>query len=84
MEVLFLASVRNGRVKGVLKENSCGIVVDSGDADGLAKAIKTAMKNKSLLKKYAFLGRDIVENRYSDTSMAKNIYNVYKKVISIE
>jgi len=70
-----------GGVKGVLEENSCGMVVKSGDASKLAQAIEQLMNNKPLLKRYASLGREVVKEKYSDVSMAKSILELYDSVL---
>jgi glycosyltransferase involved in cell wall biosynthesis len=73
-----------GGVRGVLEKNFCGIVIEPGDASKLVQAIKTATESKSILEKYAYLGRAVVENKYSDISMAKSIYKIYREVINIK
>jgi glycosyltransferase involved in cell wall biosynthesis len=71
--------VNNGQATArIVREASCGIVVQYGDVKGLKKAIITLRDNAFLRRKMGNNGRKLYEKRYSWKIMQEKLLHSYK------
>jgi glycosyltransferase involved in cell wall biosynthesis len=59
-----------------------GILVPSGDGEGLARALSFLHENRKVSDEMAKRGRDFVLNHYSVERLVKDIKSLYKEVLS--
>ena len=64
-----------------LKERGAGIIVECGDAKGLAEAILHILQNKDRAGMMGAAGRCLVEEKYSWGEMAERVEKVYEELI---
>lgn len=62
-------------------ENNCGILVEYGDTDGMARAIETLAKDPGLCETYGENGRRAVETVFNLDAILDEIYAVYEEVL---
>ena len=65
-------------IAAVIRGNDCGLVVEPGDVDGLARAINELYQDKDLREKLGQKGREAIKKKYNLQRAAR----VYKSVIS--
>jgi glycosyltransferase involved in cell wall biosynthesis len=58
-----------------------GILFEPNDPEHLAQAISSLLDNPDRIRELGQKGRKVVMEKYSMENMAKNILNVYKKVV---
>ncbi|MBA7709862.1 putative glycosyltransferase EpsD [subsurface metagenome] len=63
------------------KEGETGILVPPGDADALAKAIVTILKDEELARRMGEAGKRRIDKRFTAKTMVKRISEVYEKLI---
>jgi glycosyltransferase involved in cell wall biosynthesis len=59
-----------------------GIIYEPNDPENLAKALSSMLDDPERIKKMGAEGRKVVMERFSMHNMAKNILDVYKKVVN--
>ena len=59
-----------------------GILYEPNDFEHLAQALSLMLDNPDLIRKKGLKGRQVVMERFSMQNMAKNILDVYKKVVN--
>ena len=59
-----------------------GILYEPNDFENLAQALALMLDNPDLIRKKGLRGRQVVMERFSMQNMAKNILDVYKKVVN--
>ena len=65
----------------IVKNNETGIVVEFGDAKGIADAIVKILKDEELARKMGEKGRKRIEEEYSWEKEADKIEEIYEKLI---
>ncbi len=64
------------------EQNDCGILVEYGDTDAMAKAIETLAGDKALCKKYGENGQRAIQNVFNLEIILDKIYEVYEEVLA--
>jgi glycosyltransferase involved in cell wall biosynthesis len=59
-----------------------GILVSSGDGEGLARALCFLHEKREVSEKMAQRGREFVRNRYSQERLVKDIKSLYKEILA--
>lgn len=62
-------------------ENDCGILVEYGDADEMARAIETLAKDADLCKRFSENGQKAIQNVFNLEVILDKIYAVYEEVL---
>jgi glycosyltransferase involved in cell wall biosynthesis len=62
--VLYVGA-RDGELARLVREHDCGIAVESGDADGLADAIRTLASDRERARAMGLRGRALYEKRFA-------------------
>jgi glycosyltransferase involved in cell wall biosynthesis len=62
--VLYVGA-RDGELARLIRENDCGIAVESGDADGLADAIRALASHREKARAMGLRGRALYERRFA-------------------
>ena len=62
--VLYVGA-RDGELARIVRENDCGIAVESGDADGLAAAIRALASDRAKARAMGQRGRALYERRFA-------------------
>ncbi|MBQ7033662.1 MAG: glycosyltransferase [Clostridia bacterium] len=65
----------------VNEENDCGILVEYGDTDAMAKAIETLAADRALCARYGENGQKAVKNVFNLEIILDKIYAVYEEVL---
>jgi glycosyltransferase involved in cell wall biosynthesis len=68
-------------IRDVIISNKNGILVKTGDVDGLKNALQTVIKNETLRKKFAEESRILVNNTFSLDTCVKQYQNLFLTVI---
>jgi glycosyltransferase involved in cell wall biosynthesis len=68
--------------KAGYKRAQHGILIPSGDAEALAKALSFLHENRTVSDEMAERGRKFVLNHYSVERLVKDIKSLYKEVLS--
>lgn len=76
-----VVATKVGGIGDVVKDGETGILIPPGDADALAKAIVTLLKDKKLAQRMGEAGRRRIDERFTAKTMVKKISEVYKKLI---
>jgi glycosyltransferase involved in cell wall biosynthesis len=58
-----------------------GILVNSGDAIGLSRAISYLMENRQLRQQMGESGRNFVAQKYTKDRLVKDVENLYEKIL---
>lgn len=67
-------------LKRIVEETSSGIVVPSGDAGAMAKAIIDIYNNPNLARQYGENGRKAVETKYNWKNDSENLIQIYQEL----
>ena len=65
----------------IVESAECGILVEPGSAEALAKGLQTILKDSGLRKSMGEKGRIAVEDRYHVGAMAKSFEQILRKVV---
>ncbi|MBE7062735.1 MAG: glycosyltransferase [Ruminococcaceae bacterium] len=65
----------------VNEENDCGILVEYGDTEAMAKAIETLADDRALCARYGENGQQAVKNVFNLEIILDKIYAVYEEVL---
>ncbi len=70
-----------GGIYSLIEDGETGVLVNSGDADGLARAIKDLLADENLRSDLARRAREKIEKRFSAENVAREILEFYAGVI---
>jgi glycosyltransferase involved in cell wall biosynthesis len=59
-----------------------GILVPSGDGEGLARALSFLQENRKVSDEMAKRGREFVLNHYSMERLVKDVKSLYKEILA--
>lgn len=77
-----VVSTKIGGIPEIVEDGNTGILVNPKDSDALANAIDYLIKNDELARKMGKTGRDKVEQKFSWQQNAREIVQIYNKVLS--
>jgi glycosyltransferase involved in cell wall biosynthesis len=75
-----VVATRVGAIPHVIEHNVNGLLVDSGDKEGMTKAIDSLVNNKDLRRRLGDAARRIVKERFSVDRMAHEYREVYERL----
>ena len=76
-----VVATKVGGIVDVVKDGKTGILIPPRDADALAKAIITLLKDEELAQRMGETGKRRIDERFSAETMVKKITEVYEKLI---
>ncbi len=76
-----VVATKVGGIVDVVKDGETGILVPPGDADALAKAIVTILKDEELAQRMGETGKRRIDERFIAKTMVKKITEVYEELI---
>ncbi len=76
-----VVATKVGGIVDVVRDGETGILVPPGDADALAKAIVTILKDEKLARRMGEAGKKRIDERFTARTMVKKISEVYEELI---
>ncbi len=76
-----VVATKVGGIVDVVRDGETGILVPPGDADALAKAIVTLLKDEELARRMGEAGRKRIDERFTARTMVERITEVYEELI---
>ena len=76
-----VVATKVGGIVDVVRDGETGILVPPGDADTLAKAVITLLKDRELAQRMGEAGKRRIDERFTAKRMVEKISEVYKKLI---
>ena len=78
-----VAATRVGGVPTVVTDGSTGLLVDPGDARGLAAAVARLLEEPEMAEQLAQRGTELVEREYGLERMVKAFEDIYGRVLDV-
>jgi len=67
-------------IKEIIEKNCCGYLFEAGNIDDLKNKIIQSYQDQGTLSKMGLRGRELVEDKYSWRTTAKNIVKIFDKI----
>ncbi len=71
-----------GGVPGLIKDNHTGILVNSGSAEEIYKALSALLNDSGMRKRLGDNAKELVKNKFSLDTMLEKYKNIYQEVLS--
>lgn len=71
-----------GGVPSVIKDGETGLLIESGDSEGLASGVQRLLEDPGLARRLGEEGRALVEREYSLAAMVSAVEAVYEDVLT--
>ena len=76
-----VVATRVGGVPEVVEDGESGILVDKKDVTSLVEAIRALINSPDMRKKMGKRGREIIEDNFTWNKNAKDLREIYEKVL---
>lgn len=74
-------ATNHGGIPEAIKNGVSGMLVDEGNADGLAEALLAATRDQDLLARMGQAGADVVRQKFDQRSQVRILEDIYLRVI---
>jgi glycosyltransferase involved in cell wall biosynthesis len=74
-------AARTGGIPGIVKDNETGLLVDSGDEDGLRARMELLIADREKSRRLAAAAFELVTMKYSRKRMCEAYWEVYQEVL---
>lgn len=78
-----VVATRAGGLKEVVRDGKSGLLVEPGDAEGLARAVELLLRDEPLRKRLALGGRELLKNCFSADIMVEKTEGVYRRFVGV-
>ncbi|OQX54880.1 MAG: hypothetical protein B5M53_05295 [Candidatus Cloacimonas sp. 4484_209] len=76
-----IISTNFGELAKVVKEENCGILVDTTSAQAIANAVIFLLKNKDIAREFGENGRRAILEKYNWGKESQKLLKIYKKIL---
>jgi glycosyltransferase involved in cell wall biosynthesis len=78
-----VVATRHAGIKDVIRDGETGYLVEEGDIDGMAKAMKQLVNDPLLAARFGQLGRERVKKEYSMDKSIKGLWSIIEYALTI-